>query len=287
MRNKVTRELSVAKTLMLRAAGPAVLFSLTLFGVLNLSRTQAQSEQISSSRFEVVSIKPNTSHDDNPRIAAPAGGRFAAGNVTVGQLMRSAYQIQDFQLSGQPSWFDSDRYDVEAKAAGNASTPEMRVMLQNLLAERFKLTFHRGTKEFPAFALIVAGNGPKLRLADPEKCVPRPASSCSVIRTTSPTEIVGEQITMARFAVWLSTRLDRTVIDRTDLEGVFDLDLRWEPDQPAVVLDAVPPNTVPPPIEPNLSILTAIREQLGLKLESTKTVLEIFVIDRVERPSAN
>jgi uncharacterized protein (TIGR03435 family) len=220
-------------------------------------------------------------------MAAPVGGRFAAGNVTVGQLMRNAYQIQDFQISGQPSWFDSDRYDVEANAGRNVSTSEMRIMLQNLLIDRFKLTFHRGTKEFPAFALIVAGTGPKLRRADPAKCVSRPAGACAVIKTTSPTEIVGEQISMARFAVWLSTRLDRSVIDRTDLDGIFDLDLRWEPDLPAPLLESAPGNTVAAPMELNGSILTAVREQLGLKVESTKTAMEVFFIDHVERPSAN
>jgi uncharacterized protein (TIGR03435 family) len=113
-------------------AVPAALLSLSLL---------AQSQQMPSSRFEVESIKPSTSYDDNPRIAAPVGGRFAAGNVTIGQLMRSAYQIQESQISGQPSWFDSDRYDVEATAGRNASTPEIRIMLQNLLADRFKLSF--------------------------------------------------------------------------------------------------------------------------------------------------
>jgi uncharacterized protein (TIGR03435 family) len=286
MRSKVARELHIAKIPFLRAAVTALL-CLTLFSARNVPLTQAQSEQMPNSRFEVASIKPNTSHYDNPRIAAPVGGRFTAGNITVGQLMRNAYQIQDFQISGQPSWFDSDRYDVEANAGRNASTSEMRIMLQNLLVDRFKLTFHRGTKEFPAFALIVAGNAPKLRSADPAKCVSRPAGACAVIKTTSPTEIVGEQISMARFAVWLSTRLDRTVIDRTDLAGTFDLDLQWEPDQSAAVVDGVPENNVAPPKEPSVSILTAVREQLGLKVESTKAAMEVFFIDHVERPSAN
>jgi uncharacterized protein (TIGR03435 family) len=263
MRSKIARELRIPKTLFLGAAILAAALSMTLL---------AQSGQMPSSRFEVASIKANTSQDDSPRIAAPVGGRFAAGNVTIGQLMRSAYQIQDSQISGQPSWFESDRYDIEANAGRNASTPEMRIMLQNLLADRFRLTFHRGTKEFPAFALIVAGKGPKLRPADPGKCVSSPVSSCAIIKTTAPSEIIGEQISMARFAVWLSTRLDRTVIDRTSLEGVFDLELRWEPDQPA---------------ELDVSILTAVREQLGLKVESTKTAMEVLFIDHVERPSAN
>ena len=263
MRSRIAREVPIAKPLFLRTVTAAALLSLTLL---------AQSGQMPSSRFEVASIKPSTSHDDNPRIAAPVGGRFAAGNVTIAQLMRSAYQIQDSQISGQPSWFDSDRYDVEANAGRNASTSEIRIMLQNLLADRFKLTFHRGAKEFPAFALVVAGKGPKLKRADPEKCISRPANSCAVIKTTSPAEIIGEQISMARFAVWLSTRLDRTVIDRTGLEGIFDLELRWESDQPT---------------ELDVSILTAVREQLGLKVESTKTAMEVFFIDRVERPTTN
>ena len=121
MRSKVACELRIAKTLLLRAAATAALLSLALCSALNVPLTQAQSEQMPSFRFEVASIKPNMSHDDSPRIAAPVGGRFAAGSVTVGQLMRSAYQIQDFQISGQPSWFDSDRYDVEATAARNVA----------------------------------------------------------------------------------------------------------------------------------------------------------------------
>jgi len=287
MKNQTAFTRNSARRLFLTAAGIASVFGLILVGALNAPLSHAQSEKAVRPQFEVASIKANKSADDSTRISPPVGGRLVARNITLKALTTVAYQIQDFQISGQPGWFDSDRYDIEAKADGNSTTAEMQAMLQALLFDRFKLMFHRDSKEFPAFALVVTKNGPKMKHADPAKCVPNPTGSCGVFRA-SPIQIIGERVSMTQFAARLSRALGRTVVDKTDLEGVFDLNLEWEPNQPVVSPDGATPNGGPQTVSPaSGTIFTAVQEQLGLKLESDKIPMEIFVIDHVERPSEN
>ncbi len=281
MTNRVSFKLSSAKKVLVAAFGIGLLGIPMLFGAtlaprvtappsIALSTSQVKTPQLS---FEVASIKPNNSGLDSSSMPPPVGGRFSATNVSLGQLVRLAYEVQDFQIDGKPGWFDTAKYDVEAKAEGNAGVEQLRAMVRSLLADRFKLTFHRGSKEVPVLALIVSRNGSKLRLHE-GNCVAPPAGVCGTFRA-SPGEINGDQVSMDQFATRLSRSLGRTIINKTQLKEAYDLVLKWAADE----LNSAD--------EKNASIFSAVQEQLGLRLESQKAPLDTIVIDRAEKPAEN
>jgi uncharacterized protein (TIGR03435 family) len=239
--------------------------------------------------FEVASIRPSKT----------GGGWMGAGdgsasehNVTVKNLMTVAYRIQDFQLSGGPGWTDSDRFDVEAKAADHNATPDqVRLMLQSLLEDRFRLKLHRETKESSIYALVIDKGGLKMKPSADQTSedVNGPSPEGTLNRGNiryGNGSLTGNAVTMALFTKMLSGSLDRTIVDKTNLTGRFDLRLQWTPGVGEASFD--PGGTqVAPADSSGVSIFTAIQEQLGLKLESQKGPVEMFVIDSVERPSAN
>jgi uncharacterized protein (TIGR03435 family) len=244
-------------------------------------------------KFEVAAIKRNTRGDPGVRIGVIARSRFDAENVWLRFLIEYAWNVRDFQLSGGPAWAASDRYDVHAAKEASASLAQTRLMLQALLEDRFQLKLHRETKESQVYALVAAKGGIHL-----------PASSCIVAAsappdpkvanicggtTTSLHSISGTGMSMAELGTALSNALQRPVIDKTGLAGMFDVHVEWTADQstPGFVAPGLPP-APQGQADPNAkSIFTAIQEQLGLKLESTKGPVEFLVIDRLERPSEN
>jgi uncharacterized protein (TIGR03435 family) len=232
--------------------------------------------QNSQPAFEVASIKPNNSGDRSAAVIPQPGGGLTATNVTLIQLLRFGFQIQEYQVAGQPAWASSLRFDVVAKA-DSAGAPHpadaWQPMLQNLLADRFKLRFHREQREVGVYELVVVRGGHKLKQASLDNCSPPPAGMCGMFRASA-SQIIGDQVTMEAFATRLSRSLGRPVVDKTKLSGVFNLLLQWTPDAPPE--DATGP-----------SIFTAMQEQLGLRLESAKGPVEVLVIDGVERPSEN
>jgi uncharacterized protein (TIGR03435 family) len=226
-----------------------------------------------ASKFEVASIKLNNTGDGSSTIRAQPGG-WTAVNVTVMQIVRSAFQVQEFQMYGQPSWFSSQRYDIEAKAPSGVAIDKAEVwqpMVHALLAERFDLVYHKEIRELPVYALVAAKGGHKLKKADPKTCVQPPEGPCGGFNASS-RQIMGDHVSMDAFAVRLGRSMGRIVMNKTDVEGIFDLLLQWTPEGQD---------------GDNPSIYTALQEQLGLRLESTKGPVEVFVIDRVERPSEN
>jgi uncharacterized protein (TIGR03435 family) len=166
---------------------------------------------------------------------------------------------------GGPGWFDTEPFDISAKADGPASNDELRRMVQTLLAERFQLKFHRETKEQPVYALVVGKGGPKLQAAKSEG---------RGVGIGVRGRLNGNGADMKTLASVLADRLSRSVVDRTGLKGFYDFLLTWTPDE--VQAD-----------DPGPSLSTAIQEQLGLKLESTKAPVEMIVIDHAEKPSNN
>jgi uncharacterized protein (TIGR03435 family) len=206
----------------------------------------------------------------------PVGGRVSATNVTLGQLVRGAYGIQESQILGKPDWFDSARWDIEAQADGEIGTEQMQVMLQSLLTERFRLELQRGTTEVPVLALVVARNGHKLK-SHPGECLTPPAGTCGGFRASNG-RIQGDGVSMEPLAARLSRSLAETVQDRTGIAGAFDLTLEWTPDGP---------NAAPQPGADAPSIFTAVQEQLGLRLESQRGSVETYTVLRAERPTAN
>ncbi len=273
-------------------------FALLCFSSSAIAQTTAHSE------FEVAAIKPGSLGLPGGTIRRTPGGRLTVTNMTVKELIAQAWNLQPFQISGGPSWIDSARYDISAKPESSASNwDETALMLQSLLADRFKLTMHRDTKELPIYALVLAKKDGKLGpglaqskeggcvVPDPSKPLPRPepgklpAMSCANM-IMNPRFLRAVSVPAAKFAVGLSRIIGRTVVDQTGLTGNFDISLDWTPDEAQYM--QLPPGVAPPaPSDAPISIFTAMQEQLGLKLESRKGPVEIFVIDRAEKPSEN
>jgi len=240
-------------------------------------------------QFEVASIKPNTSGDGKVLIQMLPGGRFVATNVTLQQLIRNAYQLQEFQVTGGPSWIGHDRFDIVAKAGASGRG---QLMLRALLADRFALATHTDAKEMSIYALMLAKSdgalGPQLKRSasecDASDAGARGRSADCGIRTM-PGTIVAGGATLTELADGLSTVLDRVVQNRTGLADSFAFTLRWTPDQIPPGFDRKAKAMGLPPIDPEgPGIFTAVREQLGLKLDSQKGPVDILVVDRAERP---
>jgi uncharacterized protein (TIGR03435 family) len=246
-------------------------------------------------QFEVTSIKPNTSATGTMKFPFPSGGRFTATNLTLKILISFAYKVQGFEVSGGPGWIGSDRYDVTARAADtNIGVEQYRLMLQALLADRFKLAVHRETKEMPVYALLPGKGGPRLPEADPKGCVTSGQSSLPACGGffTGPSSLDGRKMAMPQFVDALSIVLGRRVIDKTGFTGTFDIHLEFSPEGTALDRrgpgDAGSPVNAGNPDTSRPSIFTAVQEQLGLKLESQKAPAEVLVIDHVERvPTEN
>jgi uncharacterized protein (TIGR03435 family) len=238
--------------------------------------------------FEVASIRLRTEVSNRFGFGPLPGGRLSVTNNALRNVIDNAYDIQAFQLSGGPDWINTDRYDIEAKAAGNPSWPEMKPMLRSLLEDRFKLKVHRETKELPIYVLGVAKGGLKLHLLTNENCIPPdrgnptppPANYCgnNLSRGNGWT---ANNIGMSEAAGLLTAVLRRQVIDKTGITGTFDVHLEWAPENLERPTDnAANDGTLP-------SIFTALQEELGLKLDSSKGPVEVLVIDHIERPDAN
>jgi uncharacterized protein (TIGR03435 family) len=260
--------------------------------------------------FEAASIKPAKSQDFMMVRFLP--GRLTSV-ATLRLLMQNAYALQPFQISGGPSWVDSDRYEIEAKADGAAPRDRVLQMLQLLLEDRFALKAHRETKELPVYALVAARSG--IRLSPPKEgnCTeappaavpafagngarmlppgsgPPPLPPCGVagiMLQPSGARIQGGKISMSELTRALSMVLDRKVIDKTGFTELFDARLEFLPDMATGALPPPPPEAANATLSGSPSIGTALQEQFGLKLESDKGPVEVTVIDHVEKPSEN
>lgn len=269
---------------------------------------RAQSPSVRA-QFEVASIKPHPGIGNLVHIQPFPGGRLVVENFSLRLLMQNAYGIQPFQIPGGPDWINSERYDIQAEADGNPSGKQMTgPMLQTLLEDRFKLRLHRETKLLPVYELTVAKGGTKLKRSKEGSCTPFSMDSPPLPPVRAPGEphatfcgflgfgvegldrkLEMAGVTMAELASSLSRgELRRTVVDKTGLDGTFDVNLHWSMDavqaSPGTAGDPAP---LPTANLTGSSIFAAIAEQLGLKLESTKGRVEVLVIDHVERSSAN
>ena len=270
-------------------------------------------------QFDVVSVKADTQGPGGPMFFQnQPGGRFSATNVPVTMLITQAYRIQPFQLTGAPAWAANDRFDISAKApAGVDLTPPppsaspmpgpIQVMLRAMLADRFKLKIHTEQRETPSYDLVLARAdgklGPKLTHSDTDCAAelaaarargdqPAPPAFGTPMKCgmrMGPGTFSAGSVALIQFASAISQQLGRTVVDRTGLTGNFDIDITFTPDRlpqrPAGAPDG-PINLNGVSIDPNgPSLLTAIQEQLGLKLESSKTSMDVIVVDSVEHPT--
>jgi uncharacterized protein (TIGR03435 family) len=266
--------------------------------------SQAQDTTVPEHLYEVVSIKPNKSSDLVVSQTRTPNG-FTGTNVTLKMLLRDAYGVEDNRISGDPPWADSAKYDIEGKMTSATaddlrklddvqSELERQHMLQAILMDRFKLRFHRETKELPIYALVVGKNGPRLHEATPGDPYPNGIKGPDGVARAGYMSmgngvLISQGLTMESVARLLTSQLGRTVVDNSGLRGKYDFSLKWNPDDNGVS-EAVGKPGVGGTFSGDssrVSIFTAIQEQLGLKLESKKAPVEIFVVDHVERPSEN
>ena len=249
--------------------------------------------------FEVASVKLNKSETLQTNIGMlPNGVNFL--NLPLRAIIQFAYGInQPSKLSGIPEWAVTARYDINARAAGPVTLEERRLMLQALLADRFKLVARWEKREVPVLALMLARNDGKLgsNLIESRGCIaPGSAAAKEAATADAHTPICGPKAggagrliligtSIQQFTALLGAMLSRTVVDKTGLTGRYDTDLTFTPER--TLPEGL--NLPGPAAEPNgPSIYTAVREQLGLKLESQRVQEEVLVIDHVERqPSEN
>jgi uncharacterized protein (TIGR03435 family) len=233
--------------------------------------------------FEVATIKP--SRPDVPgKLYRVQGRQFSTVNTTLSDLITFAYGIHAKQITGAPSWVESDKFDLMAQpdGQGQPNDRQWKIMLQKLLKDRFQLTFHRDKKELSVYAITVEKTGHKLVKSEGDP------NGLPALFFRGLGNLPVRNATIADFAgVMQGTVLDRPVVDQTGLSGRFDFTLTWTPDE--FQFGGQGARGAPPQANganaPDL--FTAFREQLGLKLDSTKAPAEVFVIDGVEKPSAN
>lgn len=283
MTRHARQDLTRARKVLLGAAGVAAVAAPVLVGVMPPPAAQAQGAPL---RFEVASIKPVKGDVGRGALQTMPGGGLRLSGSTVRQLISFAYHVREYQITGGPRWIDSEGFSIDARperpdaagggensAPGTASWSRLEQRLQNLLAERFHLVIRKDVKQGPILALTQAKGGSKLQpLEDAENIPPGTMRSAN--------SITGRAGTMNMLAALLSNWLGRPVEDRTGLTGRYSYKVEYAVD-PLRDADGVGVEATGP------SLYTALQEQLGLKLESTRGDIVTIVIDRVQRPSAN
>jgi uncharacterized protein (TIGR03435 family) len=240
--------------------------------LLGIARGFAQPAQPG---FEAATVKPTKIGTDSSSWNSRPG-YIVMKNQSLKALVRIAYGVRDDQISGGPKWFDTDHFDIEARASGPAGDPELLAMMQALLTERFQLGFHRGTKPITAYSLVVAKGGLKIH----------PDESGNRQRWNSHRGKIDAQcVSMAKLAESLSGPAGGPVVDATGIKAVFTFTLEWTPEPPRV--SAGPDGAAPPDPLGTSDLFSVVQQQLGLRLEPRKSTVETLVIDRAEKPAEN
>ena len=232
----------------------------------------------SNPHFEVASIRQNLSGSTDDQMNVAPGGRFVAGNIPLRTLIRNVYRVQYSQLAGGPEWLTTERWDILAAGANAANMSEMLERIKALLHDRFRLAVHTEMRDAPHYALVMARGdrrpGPLLQ-RDPTECeaLPPGDTRCAATRAGGALRMSGATLRDVAFS--LSRMLDRPVVDDTGLSGGYRFELTWDPNAGSVDRAAAD----------RVSLFTALREQLGLSLDSRNGPVHFLVIDSVERPA--
>jgi uncharacterized protein (TIGR03435 family) len=236
--------------------------------------------------FEVATVKPVDPEPNSGRYIKMQGtNRFVEKAYTLKLLIAAAYDLNPRTVSGGPPWISSDHYDILAITPGEVrpTHDEQMSMLRSLLADRFKLAFHREQKVFSIYELELAKDGPKLKPTASRPDEPAVVGP-GVVYPGERVVLPGRNATMEGFVSLLQRAiLDRPVVDKTGLSGRYDFDLEWAPDETQFGSD-LPPSS---PASASPPLFEAIQQQLGLKLEATRGPVAALVVDTAERPSAN
>lgn len=234
--------------------------------------------------FDAASIRPVAppvgSFNPALRLACPMTGCGGPGTgsperitftfTSLKTLIRAAYNVRSSHYIEAPAWMESATFDVVANVPAGATRDEANLMLQNLLADRFQLKVHRSTREVPIYALVVATNGPKLTVSVDDPNAPKPRGT---LGSGGRKRFEFDKWTMARFAQTLESDVDRPVVDMTGLEGTYDIRLEFS--DPRSALGSPDPQAA--------ELFTALREQLGLQLESRRGPVVVLVVDSALR----
>jgi bla regulator protein blaR1 len=291
MTRRTFRRLTVAHKMMLAVAGGCIACTPLVIGILRAQTLPPAPEYT----YDVVSIRPSAPGQVNTRIGPGPQGGIKTENTSAMQLMITAYDVREFQLVDVPEWMRTARYDVTFTPDKAEVTPDpgmprdqmeglfnrQKQRMQAVLRDRFGLVLRAESREMSMYALTVARDGHKL--AQPAEGARGPHMMMGRGQLT------GVRVYMNMLTNSLSTLLGRHVSNETGLDGPFDLKLEWTPDS-SMPLPGGPPPGAPEPAsttDAGVSIFTALTEQLGLKLESKKGRVPVFVIEKIEKPSEN
>ena len=270
-----------------------------------LSLAAAVAQTTPPAAFEAASIKPSAPDARNTMIAMPPGGRLEIGNMTLKEMIASAYRIQTYQISGGPAWLDSIHYDISAKSGKELKRDDVLLMLQSLLIDRFHLAIRREVRQLPVYALVLAHDpkrkrgekrgespGPKLIESKAGGCTePDPVNPFAVDQSRlcgnfelGPDGLVLTGATIGSVTPMLSRLLGSTVIDRTGLTKTYDVSIEWTPDD---FLSMRLPQGERPAHPTGPSIFTVFRDQLGIAFQPQKAPVEILIIQHAEKLAEN
>jgi bla regulator protein blaR1 len=336
MNERIARKLDFGRKLLLSTAGVLALALPIVFGLVSAPqiRAQAQAEKTFdfTPAYKSASIQPHKSVSADEHTAILFGPKgFTARGATLQTVIGTAYGVQPDLISGAPEWVSSEKYDIDIKlsdspaadapqaAAGSKKIAfdikepdspgdgspkivadigiqQLGLILQTLLADRFKLTLHRETKDLQVYELVVAEGGPKLKEAAAAYMNPNgingPEGPLPGMLQMGPGELTDHGTNLAPLVSQLSWQLGRTVLDKTGLTGTYDFSLRWTPGKSEAGMSnllggKLSSDSASASASSGPSLFTAIQEQLGLKLEPQKAPMQVLVIDHVEQPVEN
>ena len=235
-------------------------------------------------KFDVVTVKPSDPNRPG-KLFTIRGRHVMTINTTLNDIVTFAYGLHVKQIVGAPAWFATDKFDVDGvpDVEGQPSSKQFKLLFQSVLTDRFKLTFHHDQKELSVYALTVGKSGPKMT-----ESIHKPTDPVNFIFRGKPGALMVTNATMKDFCDGMqSAVMDKPVVDHTGLTARYDFNLNWTPDESQFesMGGFKPPATEDPNAPPALS--TAMQEQLGLKFDAVKAPADVFVIDHVEKPSAN
>ena len=312
MTERIARKLDFSRKLLLSTAGVLALALPIVFGVMNApqvrAQEQAESAGASAPGYKSASVQPHKSVNSAMQhvgiMFGPDG--FTARGATLQAVLGVAYGVQADLISGAPDWVSTEKYDIDLKMpdsptpntpkeAGGIGEQRLQLTLQALLADRFKLTLHRETKNLQVYDLVAAEGGPKLKETKPAFLNPNgingpegPLPAKGMMKM-GPGELTDQGTTLAPLVEQLSWQLGHTVLDKTGLKGNYDFSLRWTPGESEAgmrklmgdspVAESASSSTSGP------TLFTALEDQLGLKLVPQTAPMEVLVIDHVEKPA--
>ena len=236
-----------------------------------------------SPSFEVATIKP-TGEDLVGAAYGIEGRVFSTRNTSLTYLLAYSNDVQQNQIIGAPAWADTDKFDIKAEpeTPGQPSRQQLNSMVRKLLADRFKLTFHREKRVLPAYVLVLEGSAPKIAKSD-DNSAAGPGFSGHGFGT-----IVVTNSTMSDFVHMLQVLvLDRPVVDQTGLTGKYNFTLTWTPDDSQYFRTGMKPVQPSTTADTPPDLFTAINQQMGMRLRATRLPVDVLVIDHAEKPSAN